>query len=87
MLHITNSTRRPRNIPYGTIRYTKNASHIMSLYANTKLKVNVLDINEDKLTKREYYDKVGPINGAHWLVVDHIPIPYLMTRVVRTLLL
>ena len=66
---------------------TQDASHIMSLYANTKLKVNVLDINEDALTKREYYSKVGPINGAHWLVVDHIPIPYLMTRVVRTLLL
>ena len=50
---------------------TQDASHIMSLYANTKLKVNVLDINEDALTKREYYNKVGPINGAHWLVEDY----------------
>lgn len=55
---------------------TQDASHIMSLYANTKLKVNVLDINEDALTKREYYRKVGPINGAHWLVDDDYSNPH-----------
>ena len=55
---------------------TQYASHIMSLYENTKLKVNVLDINEDALTKREYYRKVGPINGAHWLVDDDYSNPH-----------
>jgi len=44
---------------------------IMSLYPKPKLKLNVLATNEDALSKREYYNKVDPINGAHWLVEDY----------------